>query len=343
MVKGFKDTVLSVKVQGFLKEVKERYTGKTKWRYIIATLILVCSIGYLLIYSYGEISSYTLNKSLEERHNSVSDNIAAVSVGGKSEDKSESLSKYELSVDSLMPAETEEEESLAEEGIEEREPLDVLPSMRAFFKENKDTVGWIKVGGTKINNVVVQTTDNDFYLHSDFTKKESQPGTIFADYRCNVCDYSDLQSCTIILYGHKQANGTMFGTLHKYNNNLDFYKENPTFEFSNLFEKYNYKIISMFVVATDEKQEANGELFDYQNYINFDETGKYTFYNFINNIKSRSQVNIPVDIRLDDKFLIMSTCSYEFNDARFVVVGRRVREGEDLYVNVDKATVNKRK
>lgn len=302
-------------------------------RYFIAIPLLVISLGYICIYVYNELSAYNLNKSLAERYDTYSLEEA---------NGNDLLREIDNSLDALMPADNDDNAAIlgTVEG-EEREPLDVLPAMRAFFKENRDTVGWIKVGGTKINNVVVQSKDNDFYLHNDFTRHESQPGTIFADYRCNVCDYNDLQSRVIILYGHKQANGTMFGTLHKYNNNLDFYKEHPTFKFNNLFEEYDYKIVGMFVIAVNKEQTVGGEVFDYQNYINFEEEGKYTFYNFINNIKSRSQVNTPVDIRLNDNFLILSTCSYEFNDARFIVVGRRVRDGESLDVDVDKATVNK--
>ena len=35
----------------------------------------------------------------------------------------------------------------------------------------------------------------------------------------------------------------------------------------------------------------------------------------------RSIINTGVDVRSDDQLLTLSTCSYEFEDARFVVVG----------------------
>lgn len=213
--------------------------------------------------------------------------------------------------------------------------LPILPAMKALWKHNNDTAGWLKISNTKIDNIVVQTSNNDTYLHTSYEGKESQPGTLFIDYRCNLNDHEENQSSNIIIYGHNQVTGTMFGTLTNYKNNLQFYKDNPTIRLSSLYCDYTYKIVSIFVAATEEKNATDGKVFDYQNYI--DLTDQTVFNEFVNQIKTRSQISIPVDIEYGDSFLTLSTCSYEVSNARFVVIARRVRNGEDISVDTSSA------
>ena len=71
-----------------------------------------------------------------------------------------------------------------------------VPFMNVDFnellKKNPDTVGWIKVEGTKVNYPVVQSTDNDYYLSHAFNKTANQGGWIFADYRVNFKDFGKI-------------------------------------------------------------------------------------------------------------------------------------------------------
>lgn len=223
-------------------------------------------------------------------------------------------------------------------------PLVVLPEMQPFIDENPDTVGWISVDNTKIDNVVVQGQDNKYYLDKDFNGNKSQAGTIYIDYRCVVDDYDNNQSDNLIIYGHNQANGLMFGTLKNYKirqsntKNFDFYKENPTFTFSNNYENYTYKIVAMFIIEVEPSQTRDGVVFDYHNYINF--TKNKSFDTWKENVLARTAVNTGVDFNEDDKYITLSTCSNEFEPSRFVVIGRRVRDGESSSVDTSKAELN---
>lgn len=238
------------------------------------------------------------------------------------------------------PPETESETATTTEPP----PLVTLASMEQLLADNPDTAGWIKVDGTYIDNVVVQAADNDYYLDRNFYGEKSQPGTVFADYRCVVNDYNNKQSDNIILYGHNQRDGTMFGTLNKYKiksgntKNFDFYLEHPTFTFSNLYEEYTYKIIASFIIEVEPRQTRDGIIFDYHNYIKFGT--KRPYQTFIDNVMERSAINTGVDVEEGDKFLTLSTCSNEFEPSRFVVIGRRVRDGESPEVDTSKASIN---
>ncbi len=223
-------------------------------------------------------------------------------------------------------------------------PLVMLENMKSFAEENPDTAGWITVSNTNINNVVVQTDNNEYYMDKDFYGNYNIAGQLYIDFRCVANDYNDKQSDNIIVYGHNQADNTMFGTLKKYKikkdntKNFDFYLENPTFKFSNLYEEYTYKIIAMFVIEVEPYQTRDGVIFDYHNYINFGK--KRTFSDFEENILARTAVNTGVDFNENDKFMTLSTCSNEFDQSRFVVIGRRVRDGESPEVDTSKAEIN---
>lgn len=223
-------------------------------------------------------------------------------------------------------------------------PLVVLDSMTALLEQNPDTAGWLTVEGTNIDNVIVQADDNDYYLDKDFYGNRNIAGQIYIDYRCTANDYNKNQSDNIIIYGHNQADMTMFGTLKNYKikkdntRNFDFYKEHPTFKFSNLYEEYTYKIIALFVIEVEPYQTRDGVIFDYHNYVNFG--SNRTFADFKENILARTAVDTGVDFDEDDKFITLSTCSNEFEPSRFVVIGRRVRDGESPEVDVSKAAIN---
>ena len=54
----------------------------------------------------------------------------------------------------------------------------------------------------------------------------------------------------------------------------------------------------------------------------------------------RSIINTGVDVLPSDELLTLSTCTYEFKDARYVVVARKVRKGESADVDTSQASMN---
>ncbi len=286
---------------------------------LAAAAVLVVTVIILICLVIGEQRNKKLNDELASQHTTVITSETAPPVTTVTE---------ETTVTTAPP------------------PLVLLDSMKSFVDENPDTAGWIKVGGTYIDNVVVQTENNSDYLDRNFYGQKAQPGTVFADYRCNVNDYDDNQSKNIILYGHNQRDGTMFGTLSYYKvkpssgstKGFDFYVNHPTFEFSNLYEEYTYKIIAAFVIEVEPQHTRDGIIFDYHNYINFGKSRP--FDSFRENILKHTAINTGVDFDENDKYLTLSTCSNEFEPSRFVVIGRRVRDGESAEVDTTLASVN---
>lgn len=215
---------------------------------------------------------------------------------------------------------------LPEEGGEEivRAPLVDLPFAEEMLAINPDYVGYVSIPG-RVDEAVVQAKDNEYYLKKNIYDQTRSCGTVFADYRNVVSDYADLQSDNIILYGHNQRDGTMFGELDYYKWDYKYWLQNPFIYFDNRYEQSTYVIIASFVVNT-EPEHDNGYVFDYQNYIKFSDS--YPFEKFIKEINDRSHFHTGIDVNENDKFITLSTCSYEWEPSRHVIIGRKLRSGE---------------
>ncbi len=224
----------------------------------------------------------------------------------------------------------------------ESEIKEAIPDYTPVIEQNKDFVGWIKVPNTEINHPVVKSLDNDYYLNHNFNKKYDYRGAIFMDYRN---DPVNLDSNTII-YGHNCYDTTMFSELVQYED-IDFYKKTPVIEFNTKEANYKWKIYGVFITNANASED-NDYIFNYiYPYMDGD-----NFNGFINEVNKRRLYSTDVDINDDDKMLVLSTCvraldlenkygqtTYRAN-ARIVILARAVRDGENVDVNVDNATIN---
>lgn len=198
----------------------------------------------------------------------------------------------------------------------------------SLLKINKDIKAWIFLSGTPIDYPVLYSEDgSNFYLNHNYKKEETRYGSIFIDPTCK----NTVNAKNIVVHGHHMKDGQMFAALVKFSD-VDFYKKNPVIEFDTPSEESVWKIVAVFKTNTLEK---HGKLF---NYIISEFNTTSDFLDFVKNIKIRSVIDIPVDINKDDRLLTLSTCSYEFEEFRTVVVARKLREGESRVVeNIDSA------
>lgn len=160
--------------------------------------------------------------------------------------------------------------------------------------KNSDTIGYLKVNGTDIENVVVKGNDNSYYLKHNFNKEYNTAGWIFADYH-NKLDGTDRN---IIIYGHNMRNNTMFGTLKNVlNEDWKEVEENRFITFITEKESYIYEVFSVYQIEAE----------DY--YMKAEFKNNQEFLKFANTLKGRSKYNFDVDIKEDDSILTLSTCA----------------------------------
>ena len=202
-----------------------------------------------------------------------------------------------------------------------------------LLQENSDFKGWITVPNTKIDNPIYQTDNNDFYLNHNQQKKSSIYGALFFDCQ-NVITEAETDK-NLVIYGHHMKNGSMFGNLTKYKQ-LSFYKQNPTVEFSTLYKKSTYKIYAAFVLNASKADDNN---YNY-NISRKSFTDDKDFNSWVNEAKERSLINTGVDVKNGDNIITLVTCTYDFDNARFVVMARETRENESISVNTSAASAN---
>ena len=108
-------------------------------------------------------------------------------------------------------------------------------------------------------------------------------------------------------------NKTMFAQLEKYKEKEFFQNDNDIkIEVEN-DKVLTYKVFSVYVTDAND------------NYIktNFDNKSEYK--EFLDKIKNKSIYKSDINVDENDKIITLSTCSYEFNDARMVVHGKLLK------------------
>lgn len=135
------------------------------------------------------------------------------------------LTRYEKAKIAAAARAAEEEKALEEASME------VDPALRlentvdfaALKKQNKDVYAWITIPATKVDYPVLQhPTKDEYYLNRTIDHVSGLPGSIYSEH-IHPRDFSAPQT---ILYGHNMKNGTMFGSLHRYDK-AAFFEEQP--------------------------------------------------------------------------------------------------------------------
>lgn len=207
----------------------------------------------------------------------------------------------ESSSPSLSPA-----PSPIPDSAEQPSPQVDFDSIRAV---NPEVVGWLTIEGTNIDYPVAQHSDNDYYLHHLFNGEWNSSGCLFMDCR-NQADFSDRHT---IIYGHHMDNGSMFQNLMYYKDQ-SFYEEHPTARLITPDGSYIMEFFAGYVA------DVNSDAWK------LDFTSDRDFADRLAAALERSLFESTVIPTATDKIVTLSTCSYEFYNARFVLHGRLISD-----------------
>ena len=204
--------------------------------------------------------------------------------------------------------------------------LQVLSEYSKMRKKNPDLIGWLYIQGTPVDYPVMQTPkEEEYYLHRDFNQEDNKNGCLIMDTDSSVgigCKEENYlggsePSTNLIIHGHNMKSKDMFGSLTRYEKKK-YEKKHSVIQFDSLYEHREYDIISVFYSKVYKKTDT-----DFKFYQFFNAPDETSFQIFYDNIKQLSIYDTGVTAKYGDEFITLSTCSYQEENGRFVVVAKR--------------------
>ena len=143
----------------------KRYNNKKQYRKIILTILFLIFIAIMIISGTMILKRAKENKESNDIIEDISESISI-------DENIDNIEKYNISFEELK-------------------------------QTNSDTIAWLKVNGTDIENPVVKTTNNDFYMTHSFDKSYNSAGWVFMDYK-NKFDGTDNNKYRVVLHAKKR-------------------------------------------------------------------------------------------------------------------------------------------
>ena len=171
-------------------------------------------------------------------------------------------------------------------------------------EQNKDIIGWITVPYTNIDYPFVQAKDNDYYLRRDLNGDYAVAGTVFMDCRSpkDGSGYS-------VIYGHHMKNGSMFGTLKRFKDKA-FFDEHAG---GSILLEDGWHMLQFFAFLTVSAGDS---------VIYGQPQGTAGVEALLENVRQRAEYYREIGVTAADRLVALSTCSYEYDGARMVLIGK---------------------
>ena len=256
----------------------------------------------------------------------------------------ETPKQEEVQTPEVKPEEPEEKQEIEEEIVIEKPELgEEIAKLKA---KNDDVVGWLQIPDTEIDNAVVQTTNNEFYLRKDELKQYSWTGCYWIDFECTVGPTAEDLGRSTVIYGHNVnyddgKDKERFSQLFHFADE-QWAKEHPYIYFSTPEEDMAWEVFAVAYTTDD---------FNYiqvlkDRKVSSEQITEAQMINIVNEARERSEYDYnDVEVNGDDKIITLSTCSYKYgrrNDVRFIVMAKLVTE-EDTPVETANITINEDK
>ena len=217
-----------------------------------------------------------------------------------------SIAASTVTEDEISPTTTSEITTASPElPSEVKEQL--IDSVQSLNSAYPDAIGWLYIPDTVINYPVMQSGDNSYYLDHAYDGSPLKAGSVYLDCRCE----GRFRNPINIVYAHNMKNGSMFAQITRFKNDSFFESH-----------KYGWLATPETVYRIDFFSLAVADWHDdlYK--------GDTSISEWIPHIYDRSAVRREMAYTYDDRFVSLSTCSYEFENARNILTGKLVEVKE---------------
>lgn len=252
---------------------------------LLIVLCLVC-LGVFIFSGYKLVSTLYQYKAAQRAYEKLSE-------------------QYVSTEDAAATAAPVTENDAASEADKEYSPITV--DFEQLLATNDDVCGWLYSKDTVINYPVAQGTDNNEYLHHLLDGTYNSSGTLFMDCECGP-EFSGANS---IIYGHNMKDGSMFNSLHSYSDQA-YYEAHPVLYLNTPTQNYKIVVFSAYICNYDSDTYT----------LSFSSAEDYGAW--VAKMQSQSEFTSDVEVTVDDRVITLSTCTYEYDNARFVVQGKLV-------------------
>lgn len=250
--------------------------------------VLVILVG-VLVFSSVKIISYLKEQKDTER---INDNI-----------NQDFISPDDTAGDTDTDGDSTDGDSQETKKPVKKDEESIKVDFTAMQAKYPDVVGYVYSANTTLQLPIVQSADEggEYYLYRDIDGKDNKNGTAFLDIRCN----SDFTSQNNLIYGHNMKTGMMFASLMNYKSQ-SYYESHPYFYLYTPNQTYKVNLFAGCIVEHDADVYATSLSDSY-------------LQQCINESTFKSGSGVPTG-----SILTLSTCDYDFDNARYVLMGELI-------------------
>ena len=190
-----------------------------------------------------------------------------------------------------------------------RKPEVSAVDLRSLQSQYPDVRGWLTIPESGIDYPVLQSSpeEPEYYLRRDYQGNYDINGSLFLQADCILGESENLT-----IYGHNMNSGAMFGNLDQYVS-YDYWKAHPKVFFQTQEGMEEYQIAAVL--------KADVSMFDFQQASFHSPQGAEAY---VQQAKALSLFETGVDGIGCEKTLTLVTCSYEWKEARNILVAVKV-------------------
>lgn len=194
-------------------------------------------------------------------------------------------------------------------GVSVTNPIDFAH----FWTINPDVYAYIYIPNTNVDYPILQhPSDNAYYLNYNIDGSKGLPGCIYTEIE-NSKEFTDSNT---IIYGHNMKNGTMFRTLHKFENE-QFFNENRYIYIYTPTRVLQYRIFAAYTYTDDR--------IVYYYKLNDPEDCQRYLDMVIETAKKKGFLDESIPLSIEDKLITLVTCTGNSN-TRWQVQAKLVQD-----------------